>query len=159
MRTRAMRFEREVELPRVIVWDALVDPALIAGWLADAVVEPRVGGRFDLSWRHPAGRPSTLGRIEVLDPPERLEVATDTLGMLRFGLEELPGGPRGTSTLLSVAIGREVEEAFTARMRADWLQSLDQLEGLLRGHPVDWAHWERDHGESWTRHLDETRSG
>jgi uncharacterized protein YndB with AHSA1/START domain len=159
MRTRTTRFEREVDLPRVIVWDALIDPALVAGWLADAVVDERVGGRFELSWRQPSGRPPTLGRIVVLEPPERLEIATDTLGMLGFTLEELPGGSRGTSTLLTVTIGLEVEKAFTARMRADWLQSLDQLEDLLRGHPVDWAHWERDHGESWTRHLGETGSG
>lgn len=159
MHTRTMRFEREVDLPPVIVWDALIDPDLLGGWLADAVVEPRVGGRYDLAWRHPAGRPPTVGRIEVLEPPARLEIATDTLGMLRFVLQEVPGGARGTSTLLSVGIGREVEAAFTARMRADWLQSLDQLEGLLRGHPVDWAHWERDHGGSWTRHLRETGSG
>jgi hypothetical protein len=29
---------------------------------------------------------------------------------------------------------------------------LDQLEELLRGHPVDWANWDRDRMGTWTEY-------
>lgn len=144
-----LEIERDFDLPRAIVWDALIDADLVAGWLAKARIEPRVGGRYDLTWLHTAA----AGTITELHEPESLTVRTDTHGVISFLLDELPGGSRGTSTRLRVVIRLAVEAAFAARVRADWMTNLDQLAGLLRGHPVDWANWDRDHGSDWTGYL------
>jgi len=53
-----------------------------------------------------------------------------------------------------VRVENDVEPAFEARTKADWLVNLEQLEQLLRGHPVDWANWDRDHHAAWSRYLD-----
>jgi hypothetical protein len=104
--------ERVVDLPRPIVWDGLVDPVLVEGW-------------FDPELRLVGGEPQ-LVVLERRDP-ELLRVRVVRLGELTFAAEEVPGGTRGTSTLL-VATGP----------LADWDERLDRLENLLRGHPTDW---------------------
>ena len=148
-------FERDFEFAPVIVWDALLDADLVSGWLAEAVIDPVAGGEYNLRWVHRVGQPESLGRITALQPLVRLHVDTTTMGLLRFELEEIEGGSRGTSTRLVLHVDVEVEPAFAARVKADWLTSLDQLDELLHGHPVDWAHWERDHHETWTQHRDD----
>ncbi len=148
-------FERDFEFAPVIVWDALLDSDLVSGWLAEAVIDPVVGGEYNLRWVNRVGQPESLGRITALQPLERLHVDTTTVGLLRFELEEVPGGGRGTSTRLVLRVDVEVESAFAARVSADWLTNLDQLDDLLHGHPVDWAHWDRDRHEAWSQHLDE----
>lgn len=146
-------FERTIDLPREIVWDAIVDEDLVSGWLADASIEPVEGGRYDLTWLHPDPFPPTIGRIQLIVEPERLEVATSNAGALTFELEDLAGGTRGRSTLLRLTVVLELEPRFASPMRAYWLTDLDQLENLLRGHPVDWANWQRDHHAAWAAHL------
>ena len=148
-------FERVLEFAPVIVWDALLDSDLVSGWLAEAVVDPVVGGEYNLRWLNRVGQPQSLGRITALRPHELLGVDTTSMGLLLFELEEIEGGGRGTSTRLRLQVDVEVEPAFAPRVKADWMTSLDQLDDLLHGHPVDWAHWERDHQESWSRHLDD----
>ena len=150
-----LAFERDFEFAPVIVWDALVDSDLVSGWLAEAAIEPVVGGEYNLRWVNRVGQAASLGRITAMQPLERLHVDTTTVGLLRFELEQIEGGSRGMSTRLVLHVGVEVEPAFAARVKADWLTNLDQLDDLLRGHPVDWANWERDHHEAWTQHLDE----
>lgn len=146
----ALVFECDYEFSRVIVWDALVDPDLVSGWLAEAAITAEVGGEYNLRWVHRMGRPDTFGRITDLQPLERLAVDTSDSVLVTFELLELPGGLRGASTRLHVTVdGPEAD----ARVKADWLTNLDQLEDLLRGHPVDWANWDRDRYESWRRHL------
>ncbi|MGN6325508.1 hypothetical protein [Pseudolysinimonas sp.] len=105
--------ERLIDLPRAIVWDALVDPVLVEGW-------------FDPELRLVDGGPAVI----VLDrrDPELLRVRIDGVGDLAFHAEEVEGGTRDRSTRLRVVgeIGAPDE-------------LLDRLEDLLRGHPVDWA--------------------
>ena len=113
--------ERRIDLPRAIVWDALIDPVLVEGWL------------------HPTVR-LLDGVVERVDPvPGETAVLATSLttgaqpfGELRFELDELPGGTRGTFTLLRLG------GAGAANVSA-WLERLDHLENLLRGHPVDWG--------------------
>jgi uncharacterized protein YndB with AHSA1/START domain len=149
-----LEFSRHLDLPPVIVWDALVDPALLEGWLAAADVDPQVGGNYDLRWLA-SSTPATYGRVAVIEPPRRLVVETEGEGRLEFRLAEAAGGTRGTSTALELTIALELEVPFARRLRANWLTALDQLEDLLRGHPVDWANWDRDHGETWRSHFRE----
>ena len=150
-----LAFERDFEFAPVIVWDALVDADLVSGWLAEAVIDPVVGGEYNLRWSNRVGQPESLGRITAMQPLERLHVDTITVGLLRFELEEIEGGGRGTSTRLVLRVDVEVEPAFAARVKADWMTSLDQLDDLLHGHPVDWPNWDRDRHEAWTQHLED----
>lgn len=129
---------REIDLPRVIVWDALVDPDLVSGWLAQAEIEPIAGGVYNLVWTHRPTAEDTFGRITLLQHPERLHVDTTNLGSLAFSLEPVDGGFRDTGTRLRLTI-EGVDDATTAT--AEWIQNLDQLEELLHGRPVDWKHW------------------
>jgi uncharacterized protein YndB with AHSA1/START domain len=155
----ASRFdiERKIELPPPIVWDALVDPDLVVGWLAGASIDLRIGGRYDLAWQRDGVRRVGPGLITDLREGSLLTVDAGQHGVLSFRLEEVPGGSRGTSTLLRLAVKLGVDAMFVARVRADWETRLDQLEDLLRGHPVDWSNWVRDHGEDWNAYLEESK--
>lgn len=104
--------ERVIDLPPSIVWDALVDPVLVEGWL------------------HPSER-LIDGTVLACVEGELLHVRGDRLGEVRITLGELVGGTRVTSTLVCVELTEPPTAAWSAR--------LDQLEALLRGHPVDWS--------------------
>jgi uncharacterized protein YndB with AHSA1/START domain len=141
--------ERDYDLPRQIVWDALVDPDLISGWLAEAQIEPHVGGAYNLVWKGSASLQPTEGVIVELREPEVLVIETSNIGALRFRLEELVGGSRGTSTRLTLTLSAEADERFSASTNAHWLTNLEQLESLLRGRPVDWSRWDHDWRPIW----------
>jgi uncharacterized protein YndB with AHSA1/START domain len=143
---------REFDLPRVIVWDALVDPELVSGWLAQADIEPVAGGIYNLVWTHRPMYADTFGRIVLLQHPERLHIDSTNLGRIEFTLESVDGGFRGTGTRLRATIdlaaadlpaadvrADAVDDA--ARVTADWVLNLEQLEELLHGRPVDWRTW------------------
>lgn len=154
MTSEPLRMTRDYEFAPVIVWDALVDSDLVSGWLAEAFITPVVGGEYNLRWAHRPGQPETFGRITVLAPLTRLHIDSSNAGRLEFALAEIEGGSRGTSTRLSLSVDHDVDALSAMRLTADWLSSLDQLEGLLRGHPVDWANWDRDHREAWSGYFD-----
>lgn len=147
-------FEREIELSPVIVWDALVDNELVSGWLAGASIDPVEGGHYDLIWLYSTEQPPTTGTIFRCVEPSLLIVDTDNRGRIEFALDRVDGGTRGSVTLLRLTVALELDAAFAARVRANWMISLDQLEELLRGHPVDWANWDRDHIEAWADYRD-----
>jgi uncharacterized protein YndB with AHSA1/START domain len=130
--------EREYDLAPEIVWDALVDDVLVSGWLAEASIEPRLGGRYQLSWHDP-GRPPTSARIVEWSLAQTLALETSNLGTWRFDLQPLPGGRSGRSTRLVVMVEVEVEPVFRARLATGWMTALEQLDELLRGRPVDWS--------------------
>ena len=152
-----LRFEREYALPREIVWDALVDSDLLSGWLAEADVEPRIGGRFDLRWSHFTPEVRTDGEIVELFDLTQLVVDTSNFGKTAFTLRSLTGGPRGSSTLLVVDVHAIADPHFTSMIEATWRISLEQLERLLHGHPVDWANWARDSGAEWRSLVSEAQ--
>ena len=150
-------FRRDLDFSPAIVWDALVDPVLLEGWLADATVDFRLGGRFRLDWIEPAHLVPFESRIAGLEPRVLLELASRGGGGLRFDLEEVAGGSRGTSTALTVTVAGALEPRFAPGVTAHWQSNLDQLAELLRGHPVDWPHWERDRGEHFGGHLEKAQ--
>lgn len=151
-------FEQRYDLPRAIVWDALIDSDLVGGWLAEAEIDPRIGGRYDLRWHSPIATGTTLGEIADLLEPELLVVELERLGTVTFALTAVEGGTRGESTRLAVTISGATEPRLADGVRAAWITSLEQLEELLRGKPVDWSTWQVDHGEQWSAHLDRLRS-
>ena len=155
MSTIALEFSREYDLPVSIVWDALVDEDLVEGWLASARIDPRIGGQYLLHWLSGASLGPTTGVIEAIEPRRRLEVDTDNIGRLAFVLESLHGGTRGSSTELRLTIHVDTEPRLLASTHAYWQSNFDQLEDLLRGHPVDWTTWQRDRGDAWAAYLSE----
>ncbi len=155
MTTSELEFSRSFDLPVAIVWDALVDEVLVEGWLAAARIDPQVGGLYWLGWQGGASLAPTNGTITVFEPPSRLCIETDNIGTLEFTLESVPGGTRGSSTDLSLSIRVGTEPRLLASTHAYWQNNFDQLEDLLRGHPVDWSTWQRDRGEAWAAYLRE----
>jgi uncharacterized protein YndB with AHSA1/START domain len=146
-----LSIERWFDLPREVVWEALVDPVLAEGWL------------------HPVSRLAGDTEAEEFDPveftepespsvPAVLHVRSGELGEVRFELTEVAEGTRGRSTELRLVVGGQGEARFHAPVVATWRTRLDQLEQLLRGHPVDWDHWERDHGADYEQYLAEARN-
>jgi uncharacterized protein YndB with AHSA1/START domain len=144
-----LHFERVYALPREIVWDALIDSDLISGWLAEADVEPRVGGRFDLEWSHFQPGFRTDGEIVELLELRTLVVDTSNFGRTTFTLDEVDGGPRERSTLLTVDVYAIADLQFSGMISATWRMSLEQLEGLLHGHPVNWGTWTEQFAGEW----------
>ena len=153
--TGELRFSRSYDLPVAIVWDALVDDVLVEGWLATARIDPGEGGLYWLGWQCGTSLAPTNGTITAFEPPRRLAIDTDNIGTLEFLLESVSGGTRGTSTELSLTIRVDTEPRLLASTRAYWQSNFDQLEALLRGHPVDWSTWQHDRGEAWAAYLRE----
>lgn len=151
-------FEQRYDLPPGIVWDALVDADLVGGWLAEAEIEPRIGGRYDLRWFSPIATGTTLGEIADLVESEVLIVELEHVGTVAFALTPVDGGTRGAATRLVVSITGPTEPRLADGVSAAWLTSLEQLEELLRGRPVDWSTWQLDHGAQWNAHLARLRS-
>lgn len=126
-----IRLERDIDLPRTIVWEALVDPVLVEGWLHPS--DRLVTGTSPVEFREPDD-PSAPAALEVISP---------SFGDIRLVLETVDGGTRGESTHLVLTVSdewgrRDEREAL-------WALRLDQLEGVLRGHPVDWTRWPKRH--------------
>ena len=76
--------ERVIDAPPENIWRAYTDPAILSQWFApkpwtitDAVVEPRVGGRFNFTMHGPNGEtfPNSGVFLEVV--PNRRMITTD----------------------------------------------------------------------------------
>jgi uncharacterized protein YndB with AHSA1/START domain len=141
--------ERVLDFPVVIVWDALVDSDLVSGWLAEADVDPRIGGRFDLRWVPEQGVDDLYGEIVALDDGELLRVAAADGGSTTFTLAAVNGGSRGSSTLFGITVAADLAPAQISDLVATLETSLDQLVSLLFGHPVDWGDWAYDWFDVW----------
>lgn len=126
-----IRIERELDLPRGIVWEALVDPDLVGGWLHPS--ERLVSGTTPIEFREPD------------DPaePAVLEVISPSFGDVRFVLSRGEGGTRGEWTRLELVVSDEWGRR--SEREALWALRLEQLAALLRGRPVDWTRWPRQH--------------
>jgi uncharacterized protein YndB with AHSA1/START domain len=129
-----IRLEREIDLPRAIVWEALVDADLVGGWLHPS--ERFVTGTSPVEFREPD------------DPtrPAALEVVSPSFGDVRVVLTRVEGGTRGEGTRLTLTVSDEWGRR--SEREALWVLRLDQLEALLRGHPVDWSRWSSQHRDA-----------
>lgn len=151
MSPRPQIVERRIDLPPRLVWAALVDPALVEGWLhptARLVPDSASVGDSD-------GAPGLASTPQIidLDEPLQLAVHSSVLGRLRFDLSEFPGGSRDASTRLTLTIFG-ADAASRPELVATWLTRFDQLNDLLHGHPVDWVNWDRDHRPDYEAHLE-----
>jgi len=126
-----LRLGRRYDAPVEDVWDACTDPERIARWFLPVSGDFRVGGRYQLEGN--AG-----GRIEVCEPPRRLEVTWELYG----GTSDLmltlsPGSDGGTDFELEhVAVLPFTEEEYIdgiGGMAPGWEDALAGLEAHLRG--------------------------
>ncbi|TDD67146.1 SRPBCC family protein [Actinomadura rubrisoli] len=144
-----MRFERRLRHPAERVWRALTDPAELSAWLADADLEPRAGGKFELRWLNAGDdgeRAVARGTVSAFDPPRLLELDSDIHGRLRWELTPTPEG-----TLLVFTSDNRMPPEYLARTLAGWHVHLDYLADALEGRRVDWARWTT---EGWQVHHD-----
>jgi uncharacterized protein YndB with AHSA1/START domain len=130
---RAVRFERRYAAPPEAVWDALVEPEQLRGWLAEATVEPRVGGRVELNFGEEPGE-RTVGTIRVFDPPRVLEYGWTYEGepesVVRFELR--PEADGTTLVLHHRLLSIEAAPGYGAGWHAHLDLLGEQLEGDVR---------------------------
>jgi uncharacterized protein YndB with AHSA1/START domain len=131
LETAEVLFERRFEAPRERVWRALTDPGELAGWLAPAEIDLRVGGSVVLNFDDGVER----GTITELREPQVLaytwnEGRTDSL--VRFELQAEGGGTR--LTLRHTFEG----EVNLASYGGGWHHHLELLVAQVAGTPIGW---------------------
>lgn len=123
----ALRFVRILRHAPKAVWTALTDPYVIPRWMqADAIVESRVGGRFQLDFHGM----SHVGRGEVLafDPPRRFSFTWPE----RVDIDLEPHAS-GTRLILVARLTKASEAVDNA---GGWHWHLDALDRALTGEAV-----------------------
>jgi uncharacterized protein YndB with AHSA1/START domain len=158
-------FRRLIDLPALIVWDAVSDPDMVSGWLAEASIEQEDGGDFWFEWMTVPDRSlasasgGTVTRFEegrAIDYTFVHEGEVTARFLLR--LQEVPGGPRDRQTELGVTVSGFMPAGIANVIKASWRLHLDLLEDLVHGRPVDWSTCEAEHGATWRRYLAELES-
>lgn len=146
----ALRLERRLEAPLDRVWAHLVDPERRSTWLAAGELEPRLGGRVALAFRHgdltgaddpppaayrsaPAGGHAAHGVVTAWEPTRRLahtwEAGTEA-SEVAFALTAADGGAR-----LTVVHRRLDTRAAVVGVAAGWDAHLALLAAVLTGAP------------------------
>jgi uncharacterized protein YndB with AHSA1/START domain len=159
VRTPGFVAQYTLDMPPLIVWIALAEAEMMSGWWGEARLEPWPCGAFGIELRLDAGRIAQAsdapdlseapvgarvpegvrgtvvvdGVVERIVEPVELVLRTVQLGRVRFALEALAGGTRGTSTVLHV----EIDE-YPVLVRECWDTHIADLGQVLLGHPVDW---------------------
>jgi uncharacterized protein YndB with AHSA1/START domain len=129
--TAEVVFERHFDAAPERVWRALTDPRELAGWLAPAEIDLRVGGSVILKFDDGDER----GKITELREPEVIaytwnEGKTDSL--VRFELE-----PDGSGTRLMLRHTFD-GEADLPSYGGGWHHHLEQLIAQVAGNPIGW---------------------
>jgi uncharacterized protein YndB with AHSA1/START domain len=149
---------RNYDLPPAVVWDALVDPVLLEGWLGAGISDAEVGGTFVLDWLDPHHHGAAVaGEIVLLEPRSQLLVRAMEY-FLAMLVDELPSGSRGSSTRLTLSVRLPADRQTQPEQIAHWRAHLEALEDLLRGHPVVWERWDADYGQATREFLAEARA-
>jgi uncharacterized protein YndB with AHSA1/START domain len=149
---------RDFDLPPAVVWDALIDSALLEGWLGAGISDAEVGGTFVLDWLDPHHHGAAVaGEILLLEPRSQLLVRAMEYSLAML-LDELPRGARGSSTRLTLSVRLPAGRHTEREQMAHWRAHLEALEDLLRGHPVVWERWDADYGQATRQFLTESSS-
>ncbi|WP_312780743.1 SRPBCC family protein [Brevundimonas sp.] len=143
-----IRFERRLRHAPERVWAALTTPQGLACWLAEAVIDPRPGGRMDLNFRQPATE-------KFPDTPEVRRQANEVLVFQPFTrFEHTFGGedsvvswrlsPDGDGTLLTLIHRMSRDwESNVANTLAGWHHHMEGLDDAASRtpHPWNWPRW------------------
>jgi uncharacterized protein YndB with AHSA1/START domain len=124
-------FERRFKASRERIWQALTDPAELAGWLAPAEIDLRVGGSVLLTFEEgdERGTITELRELEVIAYTWN-EGQTDSL--VRF---ELQKDGDGTRLRLQHTFDGEVD---LSSYGGGWHHHLEQLMAQVAGEPIAW---------------------
>lgn len=132
----ALRFERAYDATPDEVWSAVTEPQSIRRWLfAEAALEPRVGGVFQLVWSEDE---RTGGAVLVWEPPHVLEVEwneDEIRSVLRI---EILASSEGAVVVLD---HRNVTPDTAVGLGAGWHSHLDALGEILAGRETDAERW------------------
>ncbi len=110
------------------VWKALTEPEQLNRWIAsNAVVEPRVGGRYELGWGGPE-------RILELVPNERLATADPTQVEAQTVITWTLAGSGGRTTLTLVHSGFAPDQDNSGLYRG-WLNFMSWLKSMVETGP------------------------
>lgn len=146
---RVFSFERELAVPRNIVWRHWVDADLLASWwvppsmtVVDRALDPKPGGRAVLEYRDAEGRYRSEGRVHVATEPGHLVFdlsVLDAAGAVSFtGHYDLTLGETATGTRLRLGLritATTVEAVpYIAGIETGWGQVLDNLTTSLTAY-------------------------
>jgi uncharacterized protein YndB with AHSA1/START domain len=133
---RTLTFERDIARPIEKVFAALITPARVADWLcADADIEPRVGGRFHLTFRN--YQHTMEGLITRFEPPHTLEYTwpEDAAKGCSRVLWRLHATPSGTRLVLTHMLPHGGDMADFA---SGWHWHLDALPAACDAAATEW---------------------
>jgi uncharacterized protein YndB with AHSA1/START domain len=138
-----LAFDRVIDRPVDKVWAALVTPERIGDWLiADAEVDPRVGGRFELNFRN--GPHHMKGVITRFEPPHVLEFTWPEFEDRPAGLVlwELSADPSGCRLKLTHSFPGKDD---FADYLSGWHWHLDAIPAAADGIATPWdrSAWQR----------------
>jgi uncharacterized protein YndB with AHSA1/START domain len=148
--THVLRYERHLRHPVDRVWRAITEPSEVVGWLADADIDLREGGRVQFRWLNTGDggeQAVATGTVARLDAPWLVEYDTDIHGRLRFELE--PEGDAATRLRLTVE-HPDLDEHLDSVLPG-WHVHLEHLDAALDGEPVDWPRWNTEHRPRWAQ--------
>jgi uncharacterized protein YndB with AHSA1/START domain len=132
----ALRLERTYDAAPDEVWEAFTEPESIRRWLfADAILEPRVGGRAKFRWEDDGA----VGVVREWDPPRVLELswAEDrTATIVRVEIT-----PAGAGSLL-VLDHSNLAASGAVGLGAGWHAHLVALGDVLAGRAAIEDRWE-----------------
>jgi uncharacterized protein YndB with AHSA1/START domain len=134
-----LRFVRELDHPRELVWRAITEKEHLRAWFPDEVTGAWVPGGALTFGSDQAGEFG--GEVLAVEPPSLLEFRWGT-DVLRLEVAEREGGC--TLTLLDTFD----EQGKAARDAAGWHECLDRLGAHLDGQDASWPageRWEQVH--------------
>jgi uncharacterized protein YndB with AHSA1/START domain len=134
---RVLRFERHYENPIDDVWDAITNPGRIAQWWlpfdADITVDLVAGGDYVL--RGKGGVPTLSWKVLRVEIPNLFEHTHVEPGVIITW--ELTEKSEGCSLVLTQTVpdrASAINNNFVVGLHI----SLDRLNSLLHGRPIDW---------------------
>jgi uncharacterized protein YndB with AHSA1/START domain len=123
-----LRYERTAVASVAATWSALVEPSILKEWLAEAEIDPRVGGAVHLVW---PGRGEMRGTVQAIDAPSVIEYTwdeSDGSSLVRF---EVAASGDAASSLRLIHSGTSLEGA--PGFGAGWQSHLEALDVVLAG--------------------------
>jgi uncharacterized protein YndB with AHSA1/START domain len=124
-------FERRFKASRERIWQALTDPAELAGWLAPAEIDLRVGGSVLLRFEEGDER-GTITELRELEVIAYTWNEGQTDSTVRF---ELQNDGDGTRLRLQHTFDGEVD---LSSYGGGWHHHLEQLMAQVAGEPIAW---------------------
>jgi uncharacterized protein YndB with AHSA1/START domain len=140
----ALTLTRIIDAPRAAVFNAWIDPTLVARWFGPGGVtaeidrlEPRAGGVYRIRMRRPGGAESVVGGVyRELVPPERL-VFTWTweraagLNAGRESIVTVTFAARGDRTEMTLRQELLIDAESRDSHRHGWTGSFEKLAALV----------------------------